>query len=198
MSETSKCLLEDFTVELLASLSTDTSESQARAFETLRRAYDRDAAVFVVGNGGSASSASHFVCDITKNAKPAQGHGLRAVSLTDISVLTAYANDVSFAEVFSRQLDSQARPGDVLVVISASGRSPNIVEAVKTARSIGMRVVGLLGHDGGAVGDQVDVAILADSSDPGIIETVHLGICHALTRALREYTASGARELVNC
>ncbi|KUL25738.1 hypothetical protein ADL12_34075 [Streptomyces regalis] len=190
MSEVSKCLLEDFAVELMASVSADTLEMQDLAFGLLRDAYDRDSSVFVVGNGGSASSASHFVCDITKNAKPEHGRGLRATSLTDMSVLTAYANDVSYAEVFSRQLESQARPGDLLVVISASGRSPNIVEAVKTAQALGMRSIGLLGHDGGTVGHQVDVAVLADSADPGIIETVHLGMCHAFTRALRQHTAS--------
>ena len=196
MPEMSDCLLEEFTTELLTSLMTGSLDTQQRAFELLRTAYDHDAAVFVVGNGGSATNASHFVCDITKNAKPEHGRGLRAAALTDLAVLTAYANDTSYAEVFSRQLDSQARTGDVLVVMSASGRSPNVVEAVRAAHRIGMPVIGLLGHDGGSIRDEVDVAVLVNSADPGIIETIHLGVCHALTRALTAHAASAATELV--
>lgn len=141
--------------------------------------------VYVLGNGGSATTASHMVCDLTKTARREFAPPLRAFSLADgNAVMTAYANDVSYADVFTRQLETNAEPGDVVVAISASGRSPNVLAALRTARRMGLYSIGLLGCQGGAAAGMVDLALVVNSADPGVIETAHLGIVHALTAAL--------------
>src|SRR5215208_3831810 len=109
----------------------------------------RGRVVFVVGNGGSAATASHFACDLSKGTRRDGPPTFHVVSLADnVPLLTAWANDSGYDRVFAEQLAPLARPGDVLVVISASGNSPNVIAAVETARSCGMSVVGLTGRSG--------------------------------------------------
>ncbi len=157
----------------------------ARAAEVLDKARARGSRVYALGNGGSASTATHMACDLSKTALRPGIPPLRAFSLADgNAVLTAYANDVSYDDVFARQLVTNAEPGDVVVAISASGRSPNVLAALRVARSMGLFSIGMLGCDGGAAIDLVDLVMLVESTDFGVIETAHLGIVHALTTAL--------------
>jgi D-sedoheptulose 7-phosphate isomerase len=173
----------DDTVKGLRTLS---AVDLARSVEALHWAWRRRNRVYVFGNGGSASTASHMVCDLVKTAQHQNEPALRAFALTDgTAVLTAYANDVDYDEVFAAQLADNAEPGDVAVAISASGSSANVLAALKTARGMGLYSVGLLGCGGGPAAEMVDLALCVDSSDFGVIETAHLAIVHAWVASLK-------------
>ncbi|HEV3310815.1 MAG TPA: SIS domain-containing protein [Chloroflexota bacterium] len=154
--------------------------------EQLRRARMDGRQVFIAGNGGSAATASHMACDLAKNtlngnSDEAIGR-FRVVSLTDnVALITAWSNDAGYEFVFSQQLRNLARPGDLLVVISGSGNSPNILEAVRAARSIGLTTLGLLGFDGGKVRSLLDYSITVQSTNYGYIEDAHMVLAHAAT-----------------
>lgn len=143
--------------------------------------------IFFFGNGGSASTASHFVVDIGKATAKGDGKRFRCVALVDnVESLTAWANDVDYARVFAEQLKGLAHSGDVAVGISGSGNSPNVLEGMKTARALGLATVGLTGMGGGKLKDLVDVAIVVPSTSMQHIEDVHLLVCHLLTAYLRD------------
>lgn len=167
----------------------DTIDCQvlARIAEHLRSVRRQGHRVFLAGNGGSASSASHAALDFQKAGRsPAKG-ALRAVSLSDnVGLVTAWANDVSFDRVFAEQLSVLGGKGDCLVVLSVSGSSPNLIEAIDAARSLGMSTVGLLGKDGGKAAGRIDYPLVIPSTDYGWVESVHLAIVHMLTYDLRD------------
>jgi D-sedoheptulose 7-phosphate isomerase len=150
------------------------------------RAYERDAQIFVVGNGGSAATATHLACDLSKNTRAPGRRRARVLSLTDnVAALTAWANDDGYSNVFAEQLAALIRPGDLLVAISGSGRSPNVLAAVQCAAACGARTAALTGFDGGQLSVSVDHAVVVPSERMELIEDAHLAICHALTAALR-------------
>jgi D-sedoheptulose 7-phosphate isomerase len=152
----------------------------------------RGRVVFVVGNGGSAATASHFACDLSKGTRRDGPPTFHVVSLTDnVPLLTAWANDSGYERVFSEQLTALARPGDLLVAISASGNSPNVVAAVDAARSCGMGVVGLSGRSGGRLVNMVDALVSVPSDRIEVVEDAHLIVAHSLCVAVRERLASG-------
>lgn len=159
--------------------------------ERLHRAYATGAQVLVAGNGGSAATATHFACDLGKTvlgADPStRASRFRVVSLADnTALLTAWANDHGYETVFAEQVRMLGRPGDVLLVISASGCSPNIVEAVRAAREHGLETIGLLGADGGTVRELLDHYVLVACGDYGHVESAHLVVGHLLTHWLRD------------
>jgi D-sedoheptulose 7-phosphate isomerase len=142
--------------------------------------------VYILGNGGSASTASHFACDLSKATICRDGPRLRVTSLTDnIALLTAWANDTSYERVFAEQLLSLAGPGDVVVIISASGESPNVLAAALAARELGASTVALVGFAGGALKHMVDVYVHVASHDYGIVEDCQLVLEHAITASVR-------------
>jgi D-sedoheptulose 7-phosphate isomerase len=142
--------------------------------------------VFIMGNGGSASAASHFVCDLVKTAEVEGFAPVRAFALNDnIALLTAWGNDAAYDRVFAEQVRALADPGDVLIAISASGNSPNIIAGITAASAKGVRTVGLLGFDGGAALDLVDIAIHIPSHDYGVVEAAHAAVTHAITHAMK-------------
>jgi D-sedoheptulose 7-phosphate isomerase len=152
----------------------------------------RGRVVFVVGNGGSAATASHFACDLSKGTRRDGPPTFHVVSLTDnVPLLTAWANDSGYERVFSEQLTALAQPGDLLVAISASGNSPNIVAAVDAARSCGMAVIGLSGRSGGRLANMVDALVNVPSDRIEVVEDAHLIVAHSLCVAVRESLASG-------
>jgi phosphoheptose isomerase len=158
-----------------------------RAAVILLEAYTRDAGVFSCGNGGSAAVANHMQCDHVKNVRAATDLVPRVVSLsTNVELLTAISNDMGYENVFVHQLQSQSRPGDVLIAISSSGRSPNIVRAVTWAREHGLRTIALTGFDGGAARTDAEVAVHVDCTNYGIIEDWHQAIMHALAQYIRQ------------
>jgi D-sedoheptulose 7-phosphate isomerase len=166
-----------------------TADDIGAVVATLAAAHERNARVFIAGNGGSAALASHLACDLEKTAAGAQPRlvrrRLRAVSLSDnVATLTAWANDEGFAVVFSEQLRAHADPGDVLVVISASGNSPNILAALEAAADLGMVTIALLGFEGGRALAMVDQALHVPVTDYGIVEGVHGVLAHVISASL--------------
>jgi len=148
--------------------------------------------IFVAGNGGSASTASHFALDLQKWART-DGRGTRAISLSDsIGLITAWANDADFDRVFAEQLTTLAAPGDAFVVFSVSGSSLNLLQALEVARERQLVTVGVLGRDGGRALSLVDHAIVVNSDDYGWVESAHLVLEHVLTNALRQAKAPPA------
>ena len=132
----------------------------------------------ICGNGGSASDAQHFAAEIVgRFEKERRAYPAVALS-TDTSILTAVGNDYGYAEIFARQVDGLGRPGDVLIGISTSGHSENVIRAVKRGKSLDMKTVGLLGKDGGALKQLVDQPIVVDSATTARIQEAHIFILH--------------------
>jgi phosphoheptose isomerase len=158
-----------------------------KAAGILLDAYVRGASVFSCGNGGSASIANHLQCDHVKGVGNGTDLTPRVMSLTaNVEILTAIANDLAFEEIFSHQLQLQARPGDVLFVISSSGRSANIVKALTWARASDLRTIALTGFDGGDARLLAEVAVHVGSANYGIVEDVHQTVMHALAQYIRQ------------
>jgi phosphoheptose isomerase len=152
----------------------------------LERAYREDRQIFIVGNGGSAGTASHMACDLAKTVagrRPdPRRRRFRVMSLTDnVPMMTAIANDLGYEHVFTEQLVVFARPGDLLVVITGSGNSPNVVNAVRMAREMGLRTTGMLGFDGGKVLPMLDVPVLIPDFTYGFVEDLHIVLDHLVT-----------------
>lgn len=143
--------------------------------------------IFFFGNGGSASTASHFVVDIGKATIRGDGRRFRCIALVDnVESVTAWANDSEYPKVFSEQLVTLAEPGDVAVGISGSGNSPNVLRGVEAARKHGLATIGLTGMGGGKLKDLVDIPLVVPSNSMQHIEDVHLLVCHLLTAYLRD------------
>jgi phosphoheptose isomerase len=158
-----------------------------RAAAILIEAYTQGAGVFACGNGGSAAIANHLQCDHVKGIQTGTDLSPRVMSLsTNVELLTAVANDIGYEDAFAYQLRSQARPGDVLVAVSSSGRSPNIVRALAWARDHGLRTVAITGFGGGDARALAEVAIHVDSANYGVVEDLHQGIMHALAQYIRQ------------
>jgi histidinol-phosphate phosphatase family protein len=177
----------DYAGELTRAMATiDTTRFEAAA-RVLNAAYDRDATVFSCGNGGSASIANHFQCDHVKGVRVGTGLLTRVQSLsTNVEILSAIANDNGYENVFDFQLQSQARPGDVLVAVSSSGRSPNIVRALEWCAEHGIETVALTGFTGGPARELATVSIHVDSFNYGIIEDSHQACMHLLAQYVRQ------------
>jgi phosphoheptose isomerase len=158
-----------------------------RAAAILLDAYTRGACVFACGNGGAAAIANHLQCDHLKSIRTGTDLAPRVISLSaNVELLTAIANDIGYEDVFAYQLQSLSRPGDVLVAVSASGRSPNIVRALAWARDHGLRTVALLGFDGGEAKALAEAAIHVDGANYGVVEDVHQTVMHVLAQYLRQ------------
>lgn len=142
--------------------------------------------IFLFGNGGSAALASHMACDLGKGTAPSTGKRLRAVALTDnIALITAWANDTSYENIFAEQLENLLEPGDVACAISGSGNSPNILAALSFARQAGAVTAGITGFQGGKMKSLCDVCVVVPSDNMQIIEDLHVSISHAMFRVLR-------------
>jgi D-sedoheptulose 7-phosphate isomerase len=169
-------------------------EALGQIVPLLLEARARDRTVFFCGNGGSASTASHFVTDIAKVAGGTEsrekGRRFRCLALNDnVPGLTAWANDTEYSRVFAGPLTALAEKGDVLVAISGSGNSPNVLEAVRSAREMGLATIGLTGMGGGKLKGMVDVALVVPSNSMQHTEDLHLIVCHILTAYLRDEQA---------
>ena len=142
--------------------------------------------VYTLGNGGSGSTASHFVSDLLKTSITKNQKRFRAISLTDnISVILAWSNDVSYDDIFSEQLQNFISKGDVVVAFSGSGKSKNILKALKFAKKNGAICIGMTGITGGLMKNICDICLKIPSSDMLTIESQHLTICHCITNAIR-------------
>jgi histidinol-phosphate phosphatase family protein len=176
-----------YATELSHALATVDVAAFDRASKVLGDAYDRDAAVFACGNGGSASIANHLHCDHVKGVRVGTGLRTRVSSLsTNVEILSAIANDIGYDSVFQYQLESMARPGDVLVAVSSSGRSPNIVRALAWAESHGMQTIAMTGFSGGDARAMAGVSIHVDAHNYGIVEDAHQVCMHLLAQYVRQ------------
>ena len=160
-------------------------EPVLRFIEWLERARVERRKVFIFGNGGSAALASHFANDLAKGTIVEGKPRFRVISLNDnIPLLTAWANDSDYQKIFSEQLANLIEPNDLVLAISTSGNSQNILKAVELARASGAATVGLLGARGGALRDIVDLAITVPLDDTGQVEALHAVLCHLITTSL--------------
>jgi phosphoheptose isomerase len=156
------------------------------AAATLVEAYLRGARIFTCGNGGSASIANHMQCDHVKGIRTATDLSPHVLSLSaNVELLTAIANDMGYENIFVYQLQSQSDPGDVLLAVSSSGRSPNIVRALTWAREQGLRTIAVTGFGGGAARDAAEISVHVDCTNYGIVEDLHQAIMHALAQYIR-------------
>ena len=149
--------------------------------ELLREARRHGRHIFTCGNGGSAATASHFVCDVLKGCSFNRNERFRIMALNDsLSTLTAYSNDVSYECAFVEQLKNFAQPDDVVIAISGSGNSPNVLRAIEYANSVGCRTIALTGRDGGKLGPLAELNIQVSHPHMGRIEDCHMIVLHMI------------------
>jgi len=143
--------------------------------------------IYICGNGGSAATANHFVTDLNKGVNSRNSFRIRAISLSQsVSDITAYGNDEDFIDIFSSPLKYLAEDGDLLIVISVSGNSPNIVKAVQIAKQKNCRVISLTGNTSITMRTESDINIAVNSSHFGVVEDIHMSICHLIAWYLIE------------
>ncbi len=161
-----------------------------RVAEAVWEARERNLQLFLLGNGGSAATASHMACDLAKTSLVPGVKRIRAIALTDnVPLITAWGNDVSYEDIFSEQLANLVQPGDLVIAISGSGNSPNVLRAVETAKRMGARTVGFTGHPGGKLKGMVDISVVVPSRRIEQAEDAHLILDHVVSVALREAAA---------
>ena len=172
--------------EVRATLASLPVEEIERVVEILQEARANKRGVFIFGNGGSAASASHFACDLNKGAITAGQSRFKAVALTDnLPLISAWANDTSYSNVFAQQLENYLEPGDVVIGISSSGNSMNVVNALELAKSRGATTLAFTGFEGGKVKDIAHHCIVVPNNSMEQIEDIHLLLGHVITTSLR-------------
>ena len=159
----------------------------ADVIDLLQQARRKGSQVFILGNGGSASTASHFACDLAKNTRQEGLPHFRAIGLTDnMAMFSALANDEGFENVFSEQLASLVRPGDIVIAISASGNSKNVINAAEIAHQYESTVIGFTGFDGGRLRQLANINIHVNSNIIEHVEDTHLMLEHLIVRSIKE------------
>jgi D-sedoheptulose 7-phosphate isomerase len=147
--------------------------------------------VFILGNGGSASTASHFVADLGKNTRKEGWPAFRVIGLSDnMAIFSAYANDEGYENVFANQLASFVQPGDIVIGISASGNSANVLNAIRLANETGARTIGFTGFNGGELGQMVDLHVHVRSHIIEQVEDIHLMFEHIIVKTLKELASN--------
>ena len=158
-----------------------------QSIDLVMETYQADRQIFVIGNGGSASTASHVANDLTKGTSLPGVRRFRVISLTDnVAIMTAWSNDVCYEDVFVEQLEGLVNPGDLVIGISASGNSENIIRAIRHAKTVGCKTIGWTGFGGGKLQQMADVSVVVDSHDYGPVEDVHLILNHILHAWIRK------------
>ena len=151
------------------------------------RGYEQGRTLFVFGNGGSAALASHFACDIGKGTIAGKRKRLKTVALTDnVALITAWANDKAYDTIFAEQLEGLAEKGDMVLAISGSGNSPNVIRGLEAARRIGAETLVLTGFEGGRAKALADLCLVVPSDSMQLIEDAHLCATHAIFLAIRQ------------
>lgn len=172
--------------DVIARIEQELSPLIAEMVTLLVDTFSRGGKLLVMGNGGSAADAQHFVAEIVGRFKM-ERRGLPAIALsTDTSILTAIGNDYGFDKVFHRQVEALASPGDLVVGISTSGNSPNVLQALELAREKGCRTVGLLGKDGGTIKSVCDLALIVPTDDTPRVQEGHITIIHIVCDLLEK------------
>lgn len=173
----------DCVVQVIAKIPLPTID---RIVDALMQAYESKKMIYLFGNGGSAALASHFACDLGKGATDGSGQRFRVLALTDnIPLMTAWANDTCYEDIFAEQLMNFVRSDDIALAISGSGNSMNVIKALQVARDAGAITIGLTGFQGGKMKDLCDLCMIVPSDNMQIIEDLHLSVAHAIFTALR-------------
>jgi len=173
--------------EVSATLERLPIENVVQVVESLEGARLKARRVFIFGNGGSAATASHFAADLSKGAICKGKARIKAFALTDNApLLTAWANDAVYENIFAEQLENLVEQGDVAIGISGSGNSPNVLNGVKVAKAKGATTIGFIGFDGGKLKELVDIHIIVPSYNMEQVEDIHLLLEHVITTCLRE------------
>lgn len=179
--------ISDYLTAQKAALDSIPTEAVSRLIEMLRKTLREDRHIFVFGNGGSAANASHFVTDLGKGSSDKVGKRFRCLSLNDnVSWMTAIGNDYSYDDIFVRQLQNYGRKGDLVLALSVSGSSPNVVKAVEWANQNGLETIGLCGAKRGSLAKIAKHSIVIDSTHYGRVEDAQMAICHMLCYAFME------------
>jgi D-sedoheptulose 7-phosphate isomerase len=159
----------------------------AQLIDTFRKALEEDRQIFAFGNGGSGANASHFITDLGKSASDRTVKRFRCLSLNEnISWITAIGNDYHFDDVFKRQLENYARPGDIAMVMSVSGSSPNLVTAIEWCKANNVFTIALIGGKKGVLSTMADEVIIINDLHYGRVEDAHMHICHMICYAFIE------------
>lgn len=182
-----KTWVEDYIRQFKEVVDTIPAESVAEWIEILRKAYKENHQIFAFGNGGSASNCSHFTCDLGKGSSISMGSPFHCLSLNDnVAWMTAIANDFSYEDVFVRQLENYAKPGDVLISFSVSGNSPNCVKAIEWANAHGMTSLVVVGAKRGRMAQLATKTIVVESTHYGRVEDAQMMVGHILCYAFME------------
>jgi D-sedoheptulose 7-phosphate isomerase len=169
-------------------------ETVCRIADALIHAHENERTIYFFGNGGSAALACHLACDLGKGAVTGSGRKrFRAMSLTsNVPLMTAWANDSNYEDIFAEQLTNFVRPDDIAFAISGSGNSANVLRALRVARRAGALTLGLAGFNGGKMKELCDICVVVPSDNMQIIEDLHVCISHAVFSAIREKLCSNA------
>lgn len=166
----------------------------ADAIDVLLQARLQGHQVFIMGNGGSAATASHFVCDLAKNTRWEGMPHFRVIGLADnMPIFSAYANDEGYENVFAQQLANLIKPGDVVIGISASGNSKNVIHAMEEAQKYNVTTIGFTGFDGGRLGQMVNINIHVNSNIIEHVEDIHLIVEHMIVKTIKDQVRSEAK-----
>lgn len=166
--------------------------------QILLKARDNDKHIYIMGNGGSAATASHFVCDFNKGMSYQQDKKFKMICLNDnVATMLAYSNDVGYEDVFVEQLRNFLKKDDVVIGISGSGNSKNILKAVNYANSVGAVTIGLTGFNGGELKKKASMSVNANIDDMQISEDIHMMICHMIYNILMSNTTESAKEMIH-
>ena len=187
-----KSLSKQYFADLSAALAAIPEEDIVAAGDMIEHAFRSKRRIFIAGNGGSAATASHMACDFAKTTLGKNHEGIaqrmKAIALSDnVPQISAWGNDVSYDVIFSEQLRTLGEDGDLVIVITCSGNSPNILEVLKAAREIGCPTLGLLGFSGGKCLPLCDKAVVVRSEDYGVIEDAHSILNHLLTKYMKSH-----------
>jgi D-sedoheptulose 7-phosphate isomerase len=182
--------ISDYIRQQKAALDSIPVETVSEIISAFKSALTEDRQIFIFGNGGSASNSSHFITDLGKGASDKLPSRFRCLSLNDnISWITALGNDYSYEDIFLRQLQNFARPGDIVMTLSVSGNSPNLVKAIDWAVNNGMFTIALVGAKRGKLAQLAQKVIVVNSEHYGRVEDAHMGICHMICYAFMENPA---------
>jgi len=179
--------IDEYLFELKSTLDRLPHEVIQQVVEMLHNARMYNNQVFIMGNGGSASTASHFVCDLGKNTRVKGIPNFKVMGLTDnMAMFSALANDEGYENVFAQQLANHIEPGDVVIGISTSGNSPNVVNAIELANSVQAKTIGLTGFSSGKLANMVEIDLNVPSESVERVEDIHLVLEHLICKALRD------------
>lgn len=185
-------IIERYFRELTGAISQIPVRKVERLVQVIYDAYCNGKQVFILGNGGSASTASHFCCDLGKGAVVDGKPRLRVMSLNDnMALLSAYANDCGYESVFVEQMKNLIQEGDVVICITASGNSPNVIRAIEFANEAGTTTIGLLGFGGGEARELVTEHVTIDNRNYGQVEDVHMFLAHCASQCFLEWVTNG-------